>query len=279
MTGGNMAFGTFAAIAILGAAVLVHELGHYAAARFLHIEMKELSLGFGKKLWQHFSLKTGIVYSIRLVPLGGYTEFLTDDDIVGKHAAPVALFDNQVIHKRIIIIAAGPLMNLLMALLLSLALTFCGNIAECVTAYADEISAIQASPPTEINTFCQSVSSYREALAHAFESPDRIVGFIGGTFTSIKIIAEHIAQSGAYGIIELLISSSVCIGLFNLLPIPGLDGGQIVMLLLEKVRGKKLTAQWQNMYDGLSLASIGLLLCIMGYNDIKALIPLIIGGI
>lgn len=248
-----MAFGTLAAIAILGVAVLVHELGHYATARFLSIEIKELSLGFGEKIWQHFSLKTGIVYSIKLVPLGGYTEFLTNDDIVGKHAAPVALFDNQAIHKRLIIITAEPLMNLLTALIQSLALAFCGNIAECVTAYTDEFSAIQASPPTETNMLCQSASSYREVLAHAFESPDRIVDFIGGTFTSIKIIAELIAQSGAYGVCELLISSSVCIGLFNLLPIPGLDGGQIVMLLLEKARGQKLTAQWQNMCDGPAL--------------------------
>ena len=62
------------ALTVLGMGVLifVHELGHYLTARACHVTVHEFSLGMGKRLCGFTSKKTGIQYSLRLLPIGGY---------------------------------------------------------------------------------------------------------------------------------------------------------------------------------------------------------------
>ena len=56
----------------LGVLIFVHELGHYLTARACHVTVHEFSLGMGKRLCGFTSKKTGIQYSLRLLPIGGY---------------------------------------------------------------------------------------------------------------------------------------------------------------------------------------------------------------
>ena len=71
-----------ASLLVFGGVVLVHELGHFMAARQCGIHVEEFSIGFGPRLWS--KTKNGTTYSIRLLPLGGYNLFSTpppeDDD-------------------------------------------------------------------------------------------------------------------------------------------------------------------------------------------------------
>ena len=71
-----------ASLLVFGGVVLVHELGHFMAARHCGIHVEEFSIGFGPRLWS--KTKNGTTYSIRLLPLGGYNLFSTpppeDDD-------------------------------------------------------------------------------------------------------------------------------------------------------------------------------------------------------
>ena len=71
-----------ASLLVFGGVVLVHELGHFMAARQCGIHVEEFSIGFGPRLWS--KKKNGTTYSIRLLPLGGYNLFSTpppeDDD-------------------------------------------------------------------------------------------------------------------------------------------------------------------------------------------------------
>ena len=60
------------AILVFGALILIHEFGHYLTARIFHVEIHEFSIGMGPKLLSYRSKKTGIRYSIRLLPFGGY---------------------------------------------------------------------------------------------------------------------------------------------------------------------------------------------------------------
>lgn len=63
-------FGIFAAVFLFGFAVLVHELGHFLAAKFFGIGVNKFAIGFGPKIWA--TIKGGTEYSIRWIPVGGF---------------------------------------------------------------------------------------------------------------------------------------------------------------------------------------------------------------
>ncbi|MEE9452153.1 MAG: RIP metalloprotease RseP [Gammaproteobacteria bacterium] len=96
----------------------VHEAGHFVTARLCGIKVLRFSLGFGKPIFQ-FSDKHGTEYVLSVLPLGGYVELLDEH---GQQAVPsdqVHLsFNRQVFWKRFIVIAAGPVFNLLLAIVL-----------------------------------------------------------------------------------------------------------------------------------------------------------------
>ena len=60
-----------AAILVFGIVVLVHEWGHFRAARRCGVRVEEFAIGFGPAVWKHTG-KDGTLYSVRLLPLGGY---------------------------------------------------------------------------------------------------------------------------------------------------------------------------------------------------------------
>ncbi len=105
------------ALVLLGVLITVHEFGHFAAARALGIPVKEFSVGFGPKIYQRQSRKTGTLLSLRPILLGGYCMFYgdTDDDPKGEHADDPRNYNKAPVWKRMISVAAGPLMNLVLA--------------------------------------------------------------------------------------------------------------------------------------------------------------------
>ena len=60
------------AILIFGLLIMIHECGHYIAARIFRVEITEFAIGMGPKVFSKKSKKTGIRYSIRLLPFGGF---------------------------------------------------------------------------------------------------------------------------------------------------------------------------------------------------------------
>ena len=70
------------AVAVLLLMVVIHEFGHYIAGKILKFKINEFSIGFGPKILQRKNKKTGELFSLRLIPLGGYCAFEgeTDDE-------------------------------------------------------------------------------------------------------------------------------------------------------------------------------------------------------
>ena len=62
-----------ASLLVFSSVILVHELGHFMAARHCGIHVEEFSIGFGPCLWS--TTRDGTTYSVRLLPLGGYNLF------------------------------------------------------------------------------------------------------------------------------------------------------------------------------------------------------------
>lgn len=128
-----------ASLLVFGGVVLVHELGHFMAARHCGIHVEEFSIGFGPRLWS--KTKNGTTYSIRLLPLGGYNLFSTpppeDDDeaeegeIAPKPPRKTALFplavsgqkfEDATAGQRFFVTLCGALMNFVLGVVVLLVL-------------------------------------------------------------------------------------------------------------------------------------------------------------
>jgi membrane-associated protease RseP (regulator of RpoE activity) len=102
-----------AAIAVLALLIVVHELGHFAAARFQGIRVNRFSIGFGPVLLKYQGSETE--YAIRAFPLGGYVGFPDDDTDSEIPADDPNLLHNRPILDRAIVIGAGVIANLIFA--------------------------------------------------------------------------------------------------------------------------------------------------------------------
>ncbi|MCP5295284.1 MAG: RIP metalloprotease RseP [Zoogloeaceae bacterium] len=103
------------ALAIL---IVIHELGHFLVARWCGVKVLRFSLGFGKVLASVRAGRDGTEWTISAFPLGGYVKMLDErEGEVAEHELPRA-FNRQPVGKRFAIVAAGPLANLLLAVVL-----------------------------------------------------------------------------------------------------------------------------------------------------------------
>lgn len=106
----------FAAICVLGPLVALHEFGHYIVARLCGVQVQTYSIGFGPKLFGWTSKRSGIQYQLAAIPLGGYVKMLDGRSETVPDELKSVAFDHQHPLKKIAIVAAGPVMNFLIAI-------------------------------------------------------------------------------------------------------------------------------------------------------------------
>ncbi len=129
--------GILIAILAFGIMIFLHELGHYLAARACKVKVLEFAVGMGPKIFSRTSKKTGIVYSLRLLPIGGFTAMQGED---GEDPDPNALV-NRPRWQRLIVLFAGSFMNIVsgvIAMFVFLCLT--GQVGSSVVARFNENS-------------------------------------------------------------------------------------------------------------------------------------------
>lgn len=163
-------------IFILGAAVTLHEFGHFLVAKLLKIRVETFSFGFGPRL---FGWKRGTTdYRISLVPLGGYVKLGGDESnapIEGEGASDIPAnerFDLRPRWQRILVALAGPVMNVLTAL----SIPFAGAM----------IYGVQATPPPVVRQVAPSGAAQTAGL----QQGDRIVVFDGNENPKWRTIAD-----------------------------------------------------------------------------------------
>ena len=91
--------------------VLLHELGHFLAGKFFKVKVEEFGIGFPPRIIRIKHKET--IYSINAIPLGGFVKFSGEEN----PNAPNSL-ESKPAYQRFIIIAVGPLINLVLAILL-----------------------------------------------------------------------------------------------------------------------------------------------------------------
>jgi len=111
----------FAFIIVLGVLIFFHEFGHFIVARLFGVGVEKFSLGFGPRL---VGKKVGITdYRLSAIPLGGYVKMVGEepDAEVAPEDIPIS-FTHKHVGKRILIVAAGPLFNVLLAVVIFFAI-------------------------------------------------------------------------------------------------------------------------------------------------------------
>jgi regulator of sigma E protease len=194
-----------AVFAVLSLLIVVHEAGHLLAARLVGIPIASFSVGLGPKLW---SRRWGRVeYVLRALPLGGFVV----PAIEGSELRIVPL------GRRLVYFLGGPLANLAAALPLFALLN--------AMRHGLSLFYLFVAPFQQAAAGCRQMLSL---IAGIFARPESLSGVVG-----IVVEGGRAAQSGM--ILELTVSLTLSLALLNLLPIPVLDGGQIVMGCLEEM--------------------------------------------
>ena len=319
-------------IIALGILILVHEYGHFRAARWFGVAVPEFSIGFGPRLcgWSH----KGTAYLLRAIPLGGFVK--TDDSLLERPA-----------RQRIIVSLAGPAANLIFAYLAFTIAALVGipqmttKIGEVFAGYPAAAAGIRPADRV-VAVDGRKVSSWSEMIALIDQGRDRNIvltvqtgqgeqthtlrpeiregrGVIGvkasgetfplkygaGAFSeglrltwgnisssagmflklfsgqTMKNIAGplYIAKAGAeqshLGLMALLYFMGVIsanLVTLNLLPIPVLDGGSVLMTLCERGFRRPVPEKVQRVLTALSLGLIVSLMLYTALNDITRML-------
>lgn len=332
------------ALFAFGVLIFFHELGHFVFAKIFKVAINEFSIGMGPKLFSRIG-KDGIKYALRLFPIGGYVAMEGESE----ESEDPNSFDKKPAYQRFIIVIAGAIMNIIIALLIVFALTvsspyygtteiaqFSGDVdsymgleigdkiikvSDTSVKTLDELSyqiMIKGYEPIDLlvvrnneemlikdvsfpvkeeegfkygqmnfsvygekktvstilkNTIHTSISTVRMIW-------DSLIGLFTGRF-GIKQVSGPIGVTGAmvevakYGprnFFYLVAVISMNLGVFNLLPIPALDGGTLLMTAIEMIFKKKIPKKIE---DIIKLVGFGLLITLIIFVSVKDIFNLI----
>ncbi|WP_119354587.1 RIP metalloprotease RseP [Azohydromonas sediminis] len=122
----------------LGILIVIHEWGHYRAARACGVKVLRFSVGFGHVLWRRQRTPDSTEFVVSALPLGGYVRMLDErEGPVAPHERDLA-FNRKPLAQRAFIVAAGPAANLVLAVVLYAGAHWIG---------VDEPKAVLATPP------------------------------------------------------------------------------------------------------------------------------------
>jgi regulator of sigma E protease len=195
------------AILLIGFLILVHELGHFVMARFVGIPIARFSVGFGPGLYGFHRGETE--YCLSAIPLGGYVlPVIEDEDQFFRLPAL----------RRLVFFAGGPLANLLLAVPLFATLN--------VLSDGFSLASVTITP---IIQAWNAVGQLLACIPKLFTQPDAVMGVVGIVVEGGAFVGLDLERA-----IQFTILLSLNLAILNLLPIPVLDGGKILLLAAER---------------------------------------------
>lgn len=321
--------------------IIIHEGGHFAAARLMKIKVNEFSIGMGPKIFQF--KKGDTTYSLRWILFGGYCAMEGESEESDDERS----FSKKKVPARIFVVVAGAMMNLLLGFVI-VAILVCSQSLVGTTAIAkfDEqavsnaqlqagdviksIDGMRVYSPSDVSTgLTRSADDTLEMvvvrdgkeqkLDVTFEMeeyegkqyirmdfwllgvPKTVGNVIKNTATEwmsyarMVFLSVHDILVGRYGLSDLsgpvgavsVISSAVKtsytsmlrimalltinVGLFNLFPIPALDGWRLFLLLFEGIFRRKLPDKWEWAINGVGLVLLLGLMVVITFSDVTKL--------
>ncbi len=138
-----------AALLCLMFMIVVHEFGHYIAGKIFKFKINEFAIGFGPALFKIKNKRNGEIFSVRLLPLGGFCAFAGEDGEAAEDISTEGNFNSKPPWQRIIVLFSGALFNYISAMII-ISIFFCafGEILPSVRGtydlYADKDMTIVA---------------------------------------------------------------------------------------------------------------------------------------
>ena len=243
-----------ATIFVFGLIVFIHELGHFITAKMSGMQVDEFAIGFGPTIWKKQGKETK--YALRLIPLGGFISMEGEEELSDKEGS----FSKASIPKRVAIVAAGAIVNIIFALIVYFILA---------TSYNFQVTNNWSSALTfageKTGTFITSTFEGLKQLFTGKSGLDQMMGPVG--------ISEVVAKTnGMFEFINMIAIVSLSLGVTNLLPIPALDGGKILLLIIEAIRKKPLSQKIEINIQLLGFSFIIILALFVTWNDIARII-------
>ncbi len=241
-------------IFLLGFLILIHETGHFVVAKLCKVRVNEFAIGFGPTIWKKQGKETK--YALRLIPLGGFISMEGEEELSDKEGS----FSKASIPKRVAIVAAGAIVNIIFALIVYFILA---------TSYNFQVTNNWSSALTfageKTGTFITSTFEGLKQLFTGKSGLDQMMGPVG--------ISEVVAKTnGMFEFINMIAIVSLSLGVTNLLPIPALDGGKILLLIIEAIRKKPLSQKIEINIQLLGFSFIIILALFVTWNDIARII-------
>ena len=338
----NTVYPILIAILFFELIIVVHEGGHFVAARLCGVKVNEFSIGMGPKLFQF--KKGDTTYSLRLVLFGGYCAMEGEDEDSDDENA----FSNKKVIQRIFIVVAGAVMNLILGLII-VSVVVCSNNLVGTTEIAkfdkdavssqtlqsgDKIKSIDGmrvysatdvttgltrSADDELDmvvnrdgkdkqitvkfdtekidgrqyikmdfwlygtkktfssvikeTFMQWMSYARMVFlsVHDLITGNFRVSDLSGPVGAVGIVSEAVKVS-VPSLLRIMALLTINIGIFNLFPIPALDGWRLFLLIFEGIFRKKLPSKWEWAINGAGLVLLLGLMTVITFSDISKLL-------
>lgn len=225
--------------------VIIHEGGHFLLAKLCKVKVNEFSVGFGKELAS--KNRNGTKYTLRLVPLGGYVNLLGEEEKVDEAGS----YTNAPIYKKLAILFAGAFVNIVFAIIVFFIL---------VSIINNSLESGWILTKNYVSNMISSVIALFTGKAGNAE----VVGPVG---ISSMIVNTNTIIDFVY----MMSMISFSLGITNLLPIPGLDGGKILILLIELIRRKPLK---ENLEVNLTITGLAILMTIAIIITVKDIVKI-----
>ena len=238
-------------IFLLGFLVFIHEGGHFLVAKLCKIKVNEFALGFGPTLIKRKKGET--TYALRIIPLGGFVSLEGEDgysDAEGSFSKAGPL-------KKIAIVAAGGLVNILFGIIVFFILIFILRMTLTNDTFFVNIKQTFYTTGNLLTSLAESI----KMLFTGNVTANDMVGIVG--------ISDVVVQTrGIDNYIYIIAMISISLGITNLLPFPPLDGGKIVIYIIEAIRKKPIKENTEILIQNIGFYLLIALSIYVTYNDI-----------
>lgn len=333
-----------AAVLLFLVLIVIHEFGHFIAAKLMGVRVNEFAVGFGPKL---FGKKLGeTTYAVNCIPLGGYCAMEGEDETSGDPRA----FCNKKAWRRFVIVVMGAVFNLLLGLLL-IAVTLAPEksftstvIAEFkdgavssetglqvddkilevdgrtifstydlsyaftnvkdgridmvvrrdgkkvtlkdVTFQSEEQDGIQYLSVDfyvygiEKNVRSYTVQTVKTSVSYCAVVWRSLIDLIGGKYgisavsgpVGVTAVIGNAAKESLKNLLPIMALITINLGIFNLLPVPALDGGRLLFLLIEMIFRKPVPQKYEAIVHAAGFAILIGFMLLVTAKDIWSLV-------
>ena len=338
----NTVYPILIAILFFELIIIIHEGGHFVAARLMKIKVNEFSIGMGPKLIQF--KKGDTKYTLRLILFGGYCAMEGESEDSDDENS----FAKKKVWQRFFVVVAGALMNLILGFLVIVIMLSSGSligtteiakfddkaVSSATLKQGDIIKSIDGMrvyTSTDVTTGLSRSGddtldmtvlrdgktlelkvkfnmekyegrnfinmdfwlvgnkktvggvikeSFKEWISFTrmvfLSVHDMIVGKYGlsdlaGPVGTVSVVSTAVKTS-AYSMLRIMALLTINVGLFNLFPIPALDGWRLFLLIFEGIFKRKLPDKWDWAINAVGLVLLLGLMCVITFSDITKLL-------